>query len=988
MHCFIKSFFGIFSNVGFRFLKFFMIVSFLISSVFAGFVYDENNDVYFYKTNNENPTITVEMLSFDVDFTLDAIYLTDGTNNLEFFFQTEQNFVKNVLHKYSFTLEDFENENGTPFNVTSFTSGNAFDIKLDISSPDELTFSSQASPREFTLYYDSILPVLNNQEPILVPSSKFGNLEFSEPLSELVIRDEDGNLVFTKEISSPSYLSQHPESVRVSFPDTFIGLRTLRVEFVDIAGNRVEQDVEFFFEDKPLEITLLTNQDDPSLNYYFSNTAPELFGNTIYSSNSDAITLTLDTSKKAVCYFSKPSSIADLSILTFEDLIDVKSNPQQLESGSGFAHTISIPLTSSETFFWVGCVNQYDASDSTFLSEQLGIGKQLLSVKTLSGAFNMDVLYPQSLSTTNEFTVDVEATLPAECSINFGGEDIKLEGDQDLTKLTKLVNLPKNFYSTTVLCYDQLHREQKKNWQLEVDPDKGIQITLADSLYVYGDTVYSETSSIDIPFTTSSTTSSCRYSMDTSIDPSNFADYSNATLISENSIQHSVSISGLQKGTAKDVYLYCYDVTNVFPSSLAFKVVYDDSKPQLSDLYFLTSVGRSKKYIDSIREIEVEFNVTSTLPIKEYSIYLTGKNGSSEIKTFAAGSTQTNFVEELVYKKNNEDYTHIVILAKNIFEKVSSELKAAYFLDTTSPTVSLVKSGEHWKITCQDSETDCYKAFYGLSQSEDSCVASFSYDLENSNESIDASEHAYVCARAINGVGLSSKTEIVATGFIPAEKSGDALPFDNIPFEEGEESNETIVEESIEEEEEEPVEPIKPTTPTELPEEESNTPLILGALIFIVATLGGGGYYAYKKGYLNDQLRKMGIKVPQSQPGTSNAYYSSPSSKTTKGTGSLKRTSKKSNYDHHLNKLNKFLDSTLEKKSSVFDSFSGSQKGRVKNYKDTMTSGTTKQSAEDNFYKASSKADTNSIKKQGEDFEDYYKKKKESSAKKGDEKKS
>lgn len=283
--------------MGFRFLKFFVVLSFLLSSVLGGFVYDDSKNEYFYNTNNPNPNITVEMLSFDKDFILDNITLTNiGSGDVYVYNLIKKNYDMNVLHDISFSLVDFEN-----FTSDDFILSTGFEVNMNFVSEEELSFSPAASPRNFILYFDSNLPQLENSEPILVSINKFGTLSFSELLSKLVIKDPNGDFVYTKSLPDQSSLSSFFDSDTILFPEDYIGEKNLIIEFTDLAGNSVTQNVLFNFEDGPLSINLLTNQDDSSLNYYFSTETPELFGSTIYTSNSDAITLTLETSKKSFC---------------------------------------------------------------------------------------------------------------------------------------------------------------------------------------------------------------------------------------------------------------------------------------------------------------------------------------------------------------------------------------------------------------------------------------------------------------------------------------------------------------------------------------------------------------------------------------------------------------------------------------------------------------------------------------------------------------
>ena len=317
--------------------------------------------------------------------------------------------------------------------------------------------------------------------------------------------------------------------------------------------------------------------------------------------------------------------------------------------------------------------------------------------------------------------------------------------------------------------------------------------------------------------------------------------------------------------------------------------------------------------------------------------------------------------------------------------------------------MNLIKNGNSWVVTCIDIETKCNDVWYGLSNSLLSCTPSLSY---RDGDLLDATGHSVICARAINSVGLLSDTTTVKTGEIVSTTNGTSSvggggsydnPFDGDDQTQGNTSVNVPINESVIDDTEDPVTP--PSEPIESynPEEDSNTTtvVILSALAFILLAAGGGGYYAYKKGYLNKQLEQLGIKVPTHTGSSStNDYYGSSvaSSKTPiSQRPQLTSGNQKSKYDEHLAKLNTFLDDTLDKKTSVFDSFKTSQKGRVEKYDDTLAkpkgNSSAKKDAEfDDFYKASSSnksIDVNDTTSENEadKFEQYYKNKKESSKK-------
>ena len=104
------------------------------------------------------------------------------------------------------------------------------------------------------------------------------------------------------------------------------------------------------------------------------------------------------------------------------------------------------------------------------------------------------------------------------------------------------------------------------------------------------------------------------------------------------------------------------------------------------------------------------------------------------------------------------------------------------------------------------------------------------------------------------------------------------------------------------------------------------------AIVLLFACIGGGGYYAYRKGYLDDQLKKFGIKSPRQRErdkavasfgDVSSGMSGLGGSTISSGSGSsaarapigvskdalgAAQDGKQSSYDHHLNRLNSFID--------------------------------------------------------------------------------
>jgi hypothetical protein len=305
------------------------------------------------------------------------------------------------------------------------------------------------------------------------------------------------------------------------------------------------------------------------------------------------------------------------------------------------------------------------------------------------------------------------------------------------------------------------------------------------------------------------------------------------------------------------------------------------------------------------------------------------------------------------------------------------------------PILGFSVNGDSFKINCIDSKGDCIRLRYGFADDELSCNPRISYELD---ESIKIRGNEVACAIGYDMSGNFGEVVKVfgssTSGRVEFDRN--ATTVEN-PIDEPETSQEDPEEEPVEEE---PLSDPFSSDPFENIEDDSGNGLIIAAIVLMVATLGGGStYYAYRKGYLDNQLQKFGILKEHSKINDAIKKDEVKLNKPMNNTeNSIKtpientsNTKNKSSYDNHLNKLNKFIDDTISEGNELFDNFDGVDKGKVKDYDDTLLTKKAGKSVSkeefDEFYgksKNSSLSNNNrkSVEDEAADFEKFYKNKK------------
>ncbi len=927
-------------NTAKTFLWTFLLI-FFSSQIYSQGFYD-NYGNYNYYVSNPSPQINItieapakEILVNSATIRIVTDYTHQINDNLDLF----------EKKTYSFTLPDF--------GLSEFSITDEIYFFLDITDTNSNSIRV-SGPTNFQIILDLIQPqmVFPNSD-IFYLSYREGtemNFEFSEKIMKYSIY-VGGDLVFSSDVLS-AYEKDYSSEFTYDFQnDLYEGANEVRVEFIDFAGNANSKTMTVNYRGEPLSVKLLTSHDDSSLDYYYNPHFPEFFQDTIYTKENE-FDLVVQTNKRAVCYYS----ISTTSHLPFNS-VTTKTPFSEL---SDLRHSWSINLADYTgnriTNAWIACQNPIYPEEVVYLKDVLNID-DLIKIERLPDT-NLEIgrVIPSSLVSYSPFDITLFTNKPAICSYEISSSDLEyMTSDENsyLQHTKEDLSLSDGNYNINFECFDKIGNTDSYLLNLRVDQNLGIKVTEFNPKYT-------DKSSLSVSLTLSKP-ADCRYSFDKYTDF--YAIPGNATGEGINKV---IELNSLQKGDNL-VYIYCLNEGNVDRDDIT--IVYDPDGPKLSNLTFVNN-NIPSDYVGSLDKIQYKVSVDSLIPVNKFFIQIYFNSGNSSYYEFSSNQATIG--------GNFSDATKISIIGQNEMGKNSSRIEKSIKFDLNPPQIKFTPAGNSVGITCIDLETSCTKIYYGFSDVSFTCNPSIFYD---ENETLLINDNAYICARAYDEVGNEKLSEVfsLSSGY---DSSGFIDDNQTTSVPQGE-TNQTI-EVPSQGDDEDPYS--FPTDSGEPIDTGSGINYILIAAIFLViAGVGGGGYYAYSKGYLDKELAKFGIKRKSNTD--SSSYYSS--TQRPQAGEAIKNNGKasKSRYDNHLSRLNKFIDDALNKKSEIFDHFKSDGKGKVEGYDDTLIKGTKKRPANmskeefDEFYKKSNSTSSNSkdpqnIEKEAEEFEKYYKDKK------------
>ena len=945
---------------------------FLMSSSFAVMSYDGTTYTYF--VNTQEPQVNITLKSFDDPYILQDAKIKPRGDSSSYISSIGEEYGAGEEANEILGLSSFQKQSSSFLSDFTLKHSDIFDFKLNVEGEGEGNPQTQGTPTNFEVFIDTKDPQFQYEEGlsnyVTTPQSPQIELQFSEPLQYLKISNEEK--VFIEEQIYGTSIEDFITNRNFRVDDATEGLHEYDAVLVDRAGNRVETTLSVLISGEPLDIKLLTKADDSLIPYYYNSSHQDLFGSSIYT-DSQNFDLQLKTSKPATCYYTQRiSEDANINTWSLQDTLENVENDgyEKLNTTNDKLHTISVDFPSSsdpyKRPFWVGCENKYDSTDTLFLSQVLKDSKDMLIFEHYDEDFSMNVDSPAPLVAQEEVYFQATTSQRAFCEVSLNNGNIPLEKEEESTKHTYTTGFDDGNYDFTFNCYDVVYNQESQTKEVEVDKDAGIDITYTSKNYYEG-IYYSRNSQVQVNFSTGQVPNQCRYSTQ-SISPQVTEDFNNAQEISTTSSDNQFSFTSetLVAEQNNTHYIYCRDQNNVTTTE-KLPILYDSQGPQLTNLRYENGGVESEEYIGSSSTLNTVFDVDSVIPIESFNVSFFGNN-TSTTKGMDNSLTNRNYTKQLSVSESLDNYNRVVVIANTILGTRSEPLQGNYEIDMSPPEISLTQLGGEWQINCRDNVSGCAKTFIGVGKTQDSCSPVQQY-LQNT--SLNTTGYSYVCAKGQNTAGVNSAVTYKETGFVPTTGQEDNESFFDDEENTTEENETTTQDENTTEEE-----PYQPDEFSPEEEEDSNAPYyILSAILVFVAFGGAGGWYAYRKGYLDTQLKKLGI-ISGDNKGSGNRSQGS-NGTNTQGTSQKvkpKLVSKKSKYDKHLQKLNKFLDDALDSKQDVYDSFGGSQKGKSKGYKDSMhNTSADKDSAFDEFYKASDKEDSSTPEEESDKFEHYYK---------------
>ncbi|MDA3856366.1 MAG: hypothetical protein PF569_08975 [Candidatus Woesearchaeota archaeon] len=941
-------------KLGKVFLWLILIVLFA-ESVFSYGYYDSKGEFMNF-VSNPTPTIDINVSSGNLE-----LYVRDGFLD----------FNSNVS---TFVIDE---------NLGVFSEGiYSFDVVEVITEFDDVSFElevidrasgkkivPEGDPIEFKIVLDELTPELLSFEDLIVDSEKVV-LEFSEPVMFVDVYINEDFFMRYKNLANNLRVKDE-RFVEIDFPlSAFAGeANSLKFVFQDFAQNSAEEVREVYIESEPLNVELVTLATNGELEYFY-NPAPEftaLFDGKIYSKSSD-FELKINTNKPAVCYYLDGVINENLRL---EDAI---SPDEFTSSATGLSH--SLQVTSLIDELWIVCQNKFYDSEIVYLTDALGIASSRVVGIEVYNQPAVEITYsdPKTLVTSLPTSYILETSSRAVCfsELDSYSEFLPyLEGF--LVHQNSGVDISLGSHNLDFECYDVLNNVARVSNSLDVDTDAGIKVVDFNPKYTMA-------SNVEVDISLSDDDADCRYSL-SDLGKRAFDSMSNIT---QSGSRKSISLTSLSSGDNL-VYIYCSDSNQIYgPERL--NVIYDTKGISLSNFKFEND-GYLSDFLSSGSELGFSVDISSIIPIKEY-ILVVDYGNYKEYNSLNGDEDETN-ISSFTGKINGEflDAAKVILYAVNMLEINKSVEKDVKF-DMTPPFVTFSSVDGGRAIVCADSESGCSKVFYGFSQTIIDCSANQLYN----SSSLEVLGNNYLCANAFNGVGLETFEVDDLSDFNRDEDEVDEY---NETFGGDEE---TPVEEGLGDEEnfEETFE--DPFVSSNDGSGDSNTTgiVLVGALALILVGVSGGGYYAYKKGYLNKELEKLGIKTKGSTSNGNAGVGVASKNKDDKYNFTSKpikskdndKNLKSSKYDDHLNKLNKFVDSKVGNSKGLFDKFNDSSKGKHEKYDDTLVKKNkgaklTKEEYDEFYEKNSSKVGDGSavskasLKDEADSFENYYKEKKD-----------
>lgn len=954
-------------------ISFFLII-FIASNSYSFGLFDLNNNYVFYNSN-PNPIINISISSPLEPVTVEKAQITiNGILGIYNISNDEKLITpQNKSKDYLFHIEDFSFSDGN--NRNSMNSSDIVNFELFAYGVDGEKIYPKGSPTNFKIKLDDTLPTLISYTQRSFDEDNLDlDLQFSEKIYGYILKingvkvsDKLGYGIFESGYSN--FLA-----LKLSSTDFIEGVNLAEVEFYDLANNRNVATFNLTYIANALTIKLITTQGG---DYYYNKDYADFFDKTIYS-NKDSFNLIIETNKKAICYFSSSQIQFNPN---FQQVTE--SLTQIFSTTDNKRHTIRVNVDGNP--IWVACQNKIIPKEIVFLNRELLMNDSLINiVKYTNPELQITNINPlEGIVTNSKIRLELSTNYRSFCKYrqNSGPfENLEFETNYiNHFKNLTLQNGPNNIFDFE--CFDLLNRTISKRVNYELDPSKAV-------IVVNYEPKYTMSPNLDLTLTLSED-ASCRYSRTAKTN----AQFLTLEEAKGTGFIRKISLSSLLHGSNNTVYVYCNKYTTI--SSSILNITYDSLGPRVFNLNFLNS-GKLTDYLNSKNNIKFIFNSSSLLPISKYFVEIVKDNNNSFFKVINLSQTQglDNFYSASI-STDISNASKIKIFTQNILGYNSSVIEKNIIIDMTKPEVDISFDNNFLKIVCFDGSlgSGCLDIFYGFSMTS-SCKPTILY---NSSSSVNIGDNRFVCVKVEDKAGnVNSKiTPIILVDNLIENDLED----DNFSTNDTENNSSNNDLEYLDEEETTfPMDDNFPLNPPASGNSQGSNYAIIIAIFLVFLSVGGGGYYAYKKGYLNKELEKLGLskyiksnnlsKNTKIESGQNN-FFNNPINNLR--SNKILKNETKSKYENHLEKLNNFIDNQIKKGEKIFGNFNSSKddisekqnlnkdKDKNKFFKSERKSNIDVENF-DEIYSISKDINRDlafdTLEKEAENFEQYYKSKK------------
>mgnify|MGYP006267613379 CR=1 FL=1 len=914
------------------FLCVFFFCVFVSNSYSSNFYEDLENENFVYYTSNSNPQIELEIDSQSNSIlTINSILYNSEPRQYTFL---PQEILAFGSADVTFNF---------PQNLVSELRQNPISVELDISSSssnfgnniktigDPTSFFIDYINRTTIIHYSSKKdPSLKSLSQILIMRGDDSEITFHLDNKIVEYEIQIGSQINESGIFSSNILGEIPNQFTTEISTLEAGRYPVEIYYKDIAGNEEIKNFELAISNPPLEITkVYSMQDSKSLyNYYYNSKFNE---NKIYS-NSRNFEFVFETNYEASCYIEQVSE--------FRDFFNANSKTNQVRT---HVLNISIASTSSQKDgIWIMCedVNSnFREEERVYLSEKLFQNRELIDVEYIESRndFSITSARPSGVITYTPIRLEATTNYPSVCEYLISNTEQSRNLDSNFSAnflrhyKSNVLPINEGEFDIEISCTDKLYNIDTTTLNIEIDTSRATEL-------IDWNPKFSATQLVDFEIEISDESASCGIISNNRVLGSNNLEESIIQPTSQDgSMLYFNQIGPFSKiGKNENLYLRCQTAEGIV-EELNFYLIYDPVGPRVLSVDLYNEEYGPTEFFSNSNYMRIEVNSNSS----SIQYYLVEFENSNITINSTSNSIEVN--------DNFSLDSSVQIRAVDQLQRESNNLIKNFQFDEESPNLVIELGGSSTKriITCDDLESACVRILYGTSSIKSSCLARTQY---NQGEEVDIFGKNYLCAEAIdeagNRVNITQQVSSNSGPFNPlGSNNSDEDPFTNPPSTNEDTNLSTNISPTNSNTSNSGEDPFTPSEPIRVPDEDEFNWVLLAAFGFLLLGVGGGGFYAYKKGYLDEQLKKMGIvtkrrNTPSSNLDVQSSNYSQIPKKNldkNKFQSSVSQNNtNQSKYDSHINKLNSFINSTLNKDSEMFDQFEKERINKESNKKPSL----------------------------------------------------